>query len=242
MNMWGFIIIIGAIILGFTLTLYVFDKSYFFSDYLLNTYFMLYGNNNLINPSVSQNILAVTVTFMLGVFFLNMLVSIMNDSFDDSQRLKVIKDAKERLDIIFESTNLMRLFFKNRKEEHGYLVFCERVLDYNNADEEVDPKDLTDNINYLKKTIMRSEGNILTKIKKRDQSIQSRLKEIEDKFETLNDSLKKANEENDAEERDKKVNKRMDKLENKLDSITTSIANLTRIINDKMEPPQDDKI
>lgn len=190
-NMWAFITIIASIILGFSLMFYIFNREQNFADALINTYYMLYGNVTFPSLDVSQSILAVTVTFMLGVFFLNMLVAILNDSFADTQKLRVLNDAQERLDIMLESVNVRKLFkrCRTRKDKEGYLIFCETVNDYDK--DEVESINIEENVKILNESVKESEFNIQTQL----DELKGKIMENEQKIEEMqNVMLKKIDE------------------------------------------------
>lgn len=194
-RMWAFVIIIASVILACSIMFYTFDRQQIFSDTLLNTYYMLYGNVTFPHLSLSQSFIAVAVTFVLGVFFLNMLVSILNDSFNTTQKLKVLKDAHERLEILLESINVRKIFIRcrRRNSKPGYLAFCETVHDYD-KDDETDTIDIKDRVKIIQNKMNESELTLQNQI----DYLKSKILETESKVDGLKDSQKKIMEKLDS--------------------------------------------
>ena len=94
--MLGFIIIIIFIIIGFSLIFMEFQREQIYGNQLYSTYQVLYGNvaDEDFNPS--QKVIATIILFALNVILLNLLISIMGDSYDKVQEKRLLTDSLTR--------------------------------------------------------------------------------------------------------------------------------------------------
>lgn len=190
-DMKGFIIIITMIILGFSLIFYEFERDEGnYQSYLLSTYGLLYGNYDTDNLDLSATLVLVFILFLLSVVLLNLLIAIMGDSYDKVQERRILTDSKERIEMILESTLLVRFFLKGREEREGYLIFCEPV---DSGDDDGDQLMTSDEwegkINVLKKMIKQSEKDISKhfeqKVNRLEQKTDDLAKEFTNKMANL---------------------------------------------------------
>lgn len=206
------------IIVGFSLIFLEFGRKIHsdnYASYLLSTYGLLYGNYDTSPLELSETLILVLILFLISIVLLNMLIAIMGDSYDKVQDRKILTDSQERIEMILESTVLMK-FFTNRREEkrEGYLVFFEALEDDEHDDQAI-TSEWEGKIHALKKMI-RQVGQDLSKDNQ----------ELEAKFEAkLEAKLSKSNQELEA--------KIEAKLEAKLSKSNQELeASLTRIMQD----------
>src|SRR5688572_15224958 len=115
-DMMGFIIIIALIICGFSLIFLSFarhgesdeDEDNSYGRYLYDAYQVLYGPLGDEGFSFSQKLLMSFILFLLNVVLLNLLISIMGDSYDKVQEKRVLTDSLTRLELIREATAYMK--------------------------------------------------------------------------------------------------------------------------------------
>jgi len=72
----------------------------------------------------SQKLLMATLAFFLNVVLLNLLISIMGESYDDVKEMRVKTDALTRLEMISEATIYRKLVQFNHQTKRGHLVYC----------------------------------------------------------------------------------------------------------------------
>ncbi len=171
--MWGFLTIILLIVVGFSLIFMEFDRSMEYKDHLYETYNRLYGNYDDSEYSTSQRIINAIILFFLSVVLLNMLIALMGDSYGKVQETRVLTDSQTRLDMILESTILMRLFEKRDNNiKKQYLIYCEPK----GEEEDVggDSNQWEGGINVLKKLLRQSDQKVTV--------ISADMKELEQRF------------------------------------------------------------
>jgi len=125
-DMFGFIIVITLIIIGFSIIFLEFDRENEYGVHLYGAYNVLYGNFDDSEYGVSQKLLVAAILFLLNVILLNMLISIMGDTYGKSIEKRILTDSMTRLEMITEATTFLNVF-KNRskqKEEVGYFIYC----------------------------------------------------------------------------------------------------------------------
>lgn len=178
------------IIVGFSLIFLEFGRSSGdsnYASYLLNTYGLLYGNYDTDKLDLSATLILVFILFLISIVLLNMLIAIMGDSYDKVQDRKILTDSQERVEMILESTVLMK-FFKKRPEEEreGYLLFCE-VLEEDDNDDEVLTEEWEGKINALKKMIRQNAQDLAKSNQELEAKFEAQLsksnQELEAKFE-----------------------------------------------------------
>jgi len=172
--MKGFVIILCAITLGYSLIFYVFDRTQYLTDHMFNTYVLLFGQIDSDEYSASQKILLALVLFLLSIVLLNLLISIMGDSFDKVQERRVLTDSQTRLDMILETNILRRQISRKKTDEKGYLIFCEQ-----GDEEEDDPlnNEWEGRVNVMKKMLKVSSQRLESKI---EEEIEYRKREFKE--------------------------------------------------------------
>lgn len=107
----SFFIVLLLLLLGFSFINYQFeDRSY--GGHLLQTYSTMFLQFDTSNYSPGQTFFFVLSTILLSTVLLNMIISVMNDIFNQVQEKGALSDGKERVFLILESMLMKRLFSK----------------------------------------------------------------------------------------------------------------------------------
>ena len=136
--MYEFVIVLIFIFFGFALVALEFNNAENpYLDELYGTYKILYANYDDTTFSVSQKIITSSVVFLMNVVLLNLLISIMGDSYDKIQERRILTDALTRLDMSVEAMVVMRVFnYRKKTKGKGYLIYCEVQEDEDVVDKE----------------------------------------------------------------------------------------------------------
>ena len=175
-DMWGFILILAVIIIGFSLIFFEFDREPGYPEQLLQAYNMLFSNFETEDLNLSQILLFLTIAFLLSVILLNLLIAIMGDTFDKVQEKRVLIDSRERLELVIEAICILR-FFQSKKiqSKKGYLLFCQIFGD--DEDEVMaEASEWEGKIALLRKVIKQSEKKLDDRFRKKSQPITNLLK------------------------------------------------------------------
>jgi len=122
-DMRGFIIILMLIIFGFSIIFNIFDRDILYKDHLNYTYGVLYGLPDGEELSDSQIVIVSVISFLLNVVLLNMLISIMGDSYGKVQEAKSKVNALIQLDLSLEAMSIAQLFSKPKSTTDS-MIFC----------------------------------------------------------------------------------------------------------------------
>ena len=125
--MLSFIIVIALIIIGFSIIFLVFNREAVYGDYLYEAYNVLYGPMDIDEDaawSFSQKLLMAVFAFFLNVVLLNLLISIMGDSYGQVLEMRDKTDALTRLEMIPEAVIYRKFFKPNHQTNRGHLVYC----------------------------------------------------------------------------------------------------------------------
>ena len=158
--MYGFIVVLVFLFLGFTLISVKFDRGEaLYGDLLYATFRLQFGSYDDSSYGVFQKLLTAFIVFLLNVVLLNMLISIMAASFERVQDEIALNDSLTRLDTALEAMVYMRsasllLKKKTRNREEGYLIYCEP----DDMDEDASKEDVwEDRINMIKETMKQNQ-------------------------------------------------------------------------------------
>ena len=141
--------------IGFSLIFYTFNRDTNFSDHLYGTYLLLYGQIDDSEFSYSEKIMLSLILLLLSVILLNLLISIMGDSFRKIQEKSVMTDAQTRLDMIMEANILRRRVRRNIDPQIGYLIFCGPSK--GQEDEDPQSSEWEGEINIIKRVMRQNE-------------------------------------------------------------------------------------
>ena len=156
--MFAFIVILVFIIIGFALIFLEFARDNVYGVQVYSTYQVLYGNVPEDVTTVSQQLFAALILFLLNVVLLNLLISIMGDSFDKVQERRILTDSLTRLDIVLESMTYMRVFGREEAGTRGYLIFYEG--DASGLDDEGENNEWEGWVNVIKKGLRQNDQKI----------------------------------------------------------------------------------
>lgn len=213
--MMGFMFILAFITIGFSLIFLEFskltsttsdDQSY--GDKLYSTYQVMYGNTEDASDP-SQRILLALILFVFNVLLLNLLISIMGNTYDTVQENRVVTDALTRLDLILESMAIMRFLGRRKtaaKENRGYLIYCgaelvEREIHEKpkGEDEDIIFKNRGGNSKSKQEDEKRWRKDIENKILTIQKNVDMNCSELRKEFETTKTELKEQMESNNNE-------------------------------------------
>lgn len=163
-DMRSFMLIIFLLIIGFSLIFLIFDHSrgenHSYGLYLFNAYTYLYGpsgDDNMTN--FSQRVFMCLMAFLLNVLLLNLLISIMDDSYDRMLEKKDTTNSITKLHLISESITFRKIFGIQPKNKKGFLIYCslvdESVEQENKHDAEWEGK-----INLIRKWVKYNDHNV----------------------------------------------------------------------------------
>ena len=157
--MLGFTIVLIFIFIGFALISVEFDKTAVpYGDQLYNTFKILFASYDDSQYNSSQKLFTSLIVFLLNVVLLNLLISIMGDSYDKVQEKRISIDSLTRLDMILEAMVYMRTLNRKKKaQEKGHLIYCEaeEVEGDSNAENEWEGR-----INLIKKSLKQNDMKI----------------------------------------------------------------------------------
>ena len=158
--MYGFIVVLIFIFFGFALIFLEFSEGKTaYGDQLYSTFKILFADHDDSNYNVSQKLFTSLILFLLNVVLLNLLISIMGDSYDKVQEKRVLTDSLTRLDMSLEAMVFLRVVRRGKKTEgKGYLIYCETE----EADNEDDPANVEweGRINVIKKTLKQTDQKV----------------------------------------------------------------------------------
>jgi len=155
--MVSFIIIIALIIIAFSLIFLVFNREAGYGDYLYQAYNVMYGPMDIEEDAAwpfSQKLIMAVLAFFLNVVLLNLLISIMGDSYGQVLEVRDRTDALTRLEMISEAVIYKKFFKPNHKTARGHLVYC---LPVELEEEDDQNQELENNIiKAMRKTIQEN--------------------------------------------------------------------------------------
>ena len=143
-----------------------------FSSYLMGSYNLVLGN---FDSEAEYNLIEYTcLTFALlinPIIMLNLLISIIGDTYDRVQSDNLSADMKETLDMIQEVENMM--FFRRNK---GKKMFFQECTEYEKTDQEAGwegkLRALEGTINKIQEKNTENHGVLMKKLKNQDRVIE----------------------------------------------------------------------
>ena len=188
--MYGFIIVLIFIFVGFALIFLNFDReSAVYGDQLYGTYNVMFGNVNDSDFSVSQKLFASLILFLLNVVLLNLLISIMGDSYQKMQEKQILTDALTRLDMSIEAMVYLRILKGKRQTNgQGYFIFCGPTIE----DEEEDSVDseLNRRIMLIQRTMENNHTKTQEELKENKTTNQKIETKIDERITYLETKMK----------------------------------------------------
>ena len=135
-DMFSFGVIIGLIIIGFSISFVAFGignvsetETGPYGAYLYNAYSSLFGpidDPEYGDYELSQKILIAVIAFLLNVILLNLLISIMGESMGNVLAVRDKTETLTKFEMIMEAVTFMKFFKKEKKDgsNKSYLVYC----------------------------------------------------------------------------------------------------------------------
>lgn len=207
----GFILFVVFIIVGFSLVSLQFDRENNYSDHLYTTYEMLFAIYDDNGESDSQKIVAAMVLFLFNVVFLNLLISIMGDSYDKVQERRLLTDSMTRLEMLLENMTYDQIFLKRKTEEKGFLMYC--LPDRGDEDEEMQTNEWDGRINLIKKILKQNEQKVVEIIEKKMDTTEKEIDIVQKKVDKI------------ADEMDNKINMLEKKMEQEISQVKLLVEN-----------------
>jgi len=186
-DMWAFGLIVLMIILGFAMVFLVFEREGTYLDYFYGSYTLLYGNYDDSTYNPSQKVLLSIVLVLLPTVLLNLLVSIMGDSYEKVQEKRATIDSLTKMEIVLEAMVLMRMLSRSEPEQKGYLIFCggnqeeEEGADQQSAEWE-------GRINLIKKLLKSNDAKV-ERVDQRLNKFEGRISGLEEELRMLKSKI-----------------------------------------------------
>ena len=184
--MYGFVVVLIFIFFGFALIFLEFSEGQTaYGDQLYGTFKILFAGYDDTDYNVSQKLFTSLILFLLNVVLLNLLISIMGDSYDKVQERRVLTDSLTRLDMSLEAMVFLRVVRRGKETEgKGYLIYCEPE----EADNEEDSANVEweGRINVIKKTLKQTDQKVQSLTEKMDQKMGA----MEQKIGTMEQEMK----------------------------------------------------
>ena len=158
--MYGFVVVLIFIFFGFALIAIEFDEAQTsYGDQLYGTFKILFANYDDGEYNVSQKLSTALIVFLLNVVLMNLLISIMGDTYGRVQEKRVLIDSLTRLDMSLEAMVYMKaLRLTGKKQEKGYLIYCEtESLD---DDENAENVEWQGRINVITKALRQNDATM----------------------------------------------------------------------------------
>ena len=197
--MMAFTTILVFIFVGFSLILTEFDTAGLqYGDQLYATFKLLFANYDD-SDVPSQKLFTSLIVFLLNVVLLNLLVSIMGDTYDKVQGKRVMTDSLTRLDMIREAMVYMRTLkvFGKSNQDKGYMIYCEPK---NTGDDEEAEDEWEGRINVIKKMLRKNNQKVhdLSKmaenISRKEDHVEEELKTMRKQMNLMQEKLEKSDE------------------------------------------------
>ena len=247
-DMMAFTTVLVFIFIGFSLILTEFDTTGLqYGDQLYATFKLLFANYDD-SDVPSQKLFTSLIVFLLNVVLLNLLVSIMGDTYDKVQGKRIMTDSLTRLDMIREAMVYMRTLkvFRKSSQDKGYMIYCEPKD--TGDDEEAGAEDEWEGrINVIKKMLKKNNqrvyelSKVTENISRKEDNVEEELKIVRKQLNLMQDKLEK------SDENLKKMKKQMqDNLDENSNGMKQMQDRLTEILNEvksqRLEvPKKDDK-
>ena len=224
-DMSAFIIILVFIVMGFALIFLEFQRDDVYGVQLYSTYQVLYGNVPEEVSTVSQQLFAALILFLLNVVLMNLLISIMGDSYDKVQERRVLTDSRTRLEIILESMTYMRIFAKEKIGTRGHLIFCEGEVDQldDNGDNN---NEWEGRINVIKRALRQNDQKT-DDMSSKVSSMQKQIDSMQNETQKQMDSMQHG------------VQRRIDSMQNRMDFMQNQMTSMQQGLEKQMQDMRD---
>ncbi len=173
-DMVSFITIIVLIIVGFSVIFLVFNREAGYGDYLYEAYNVMYGPVDIDEGAAwpfSQKLIMAMLAFFLNVVLLNLLISIMGDSYGKVLEIRDLTDSLTRLEMISEAAIYRKFLRPKHQTKRGFLVYCLPV-ELNDDDENGKNSELESAIKTMKKLIQKNNEESRQEIQTLKEKVQ----------------------------------------------------------------------
>ena len=192
--MYGFVVVLIFIFFGFALIAVEFDQAQnSYGSQLYGTFKILFANYDDEHYNVSQKLFTSLIVFLMNVVLLNLLISIMGDTYDKVQEKRVLIDSLTRLDMALEAMVYMKVLrLTGKKQGKGYLIYCEAESvndDYNIEDIEWEGR-----INVIKRALRQNDvkmQEVMNSVGKGNASIRQEMTALKRQVTTMQDEIRK---------------------------------------------------
>ena len=192
-DLQSFFLVLIFLIFGFSLIFTQFIETQPYNTILLNTYILMFGQPDPAQLSPESVLFFIIITVMLAVILLNMIIAVMNNTFNNVEQSRVTFETKEKASLIREgivTKRRIRGIFcpkRLRRKDNStpkYLFVLEESSDEKNSLK----SQLETQINSMKVELFRSIY-VQKKIEDRQKVIEDKLTHIEEGFKSMNASL-----------------------------------------------------
>ena len=176
----SFFLVVAFLLMGFTLIFYQYEQTTI-GESMLETYLLMYAQFEVTDHGFGQIFFFVIATLLLSVILLNMIIAVMNDTFNNVHESHDLTDGKEKVLLILECI-VMRIFFRkfrlrrnrqNDKDCHPkYLYFIEEGYKEDQKSQIKAIKDATIAANKQLKENLAMQRQIMKKQLEIEQQIQ----------------------------------------------------------------------
>lgn len=116
-----------------------FDSNITIAEHMYDVYRLLFADFEDSEYNLSEKIILTFVLFVFNIIFVNMMITIISDSYARAQEEKGLADSLTKLDLIQETMTLLRTFLpKDSTVFKGYPIICGKYLeltgDYMNSE------------------------------------------------------------------------------------------------------------
>ena len=201
----GFASLLFFILVGLSLIFLQFDRNTAYGNHLLNSYLLLFSQFDVTSMNTGMLFFSLIVVALICIVLLNMLITIMGDTFAQMQERVLLVDTKEKLELISETMKMLRVFRRMRlrskimhEENASKYMFCAepKVEEEEELDEQekgVDKEELQNQLEAFKKEFKRELQEQQKGLAEQQRLIQKDLKEQKKMIEEIFMMLKANN-------------------------------------------------
>lgn len=179
-------IIIVFIVVGFALIFMAFNRDDEYGTHIYETYKILYGSFIDDNFGASEKLIVSLILFLFYVLLMNLLISILANSYDFVQEHKVLTDSRTRLEMVLQVLAYRKIFDprKARNCEKGYLIYCLNAIPEEDEEEQNDT--FEGRVVMMKKMFQKNDEKIedikdkMEKMENMNRDMSNRMNKIEE--------------------------------------------------------------
>lgn len=206
-SIWSFLVVIFLLIVGFAVIFYQYTEDTNYLNQLLFLHNMVYGDFDIEHFGPVQMVFFAIIALITCVVLLNLLISIMGDTYSRVLENKVPSDGLEKIEIILEVVQVNRnlryilyiLFYCSKRKRRefivqrnrkGYLLIAAQSNEFNDDDDD-DSKEIEGRLRSLKQSMktnltqLKEENNLLR------QDLHKIKTELQESMIRVNDNMEK---------------------------------------------------